>query len=47
MSTWLIASVSVLYLAAGVMLLVEGKHGLALFCLGCTIANAGLLIEAR
>ena len=47
MSTWLIATVSAIYLVAGVSLLVEGKFGLALFCLGCTIANVGLMLAAR
>lgn len=47
MSAWLIALVSAIYAAAGVGLLIEGKPGLALFCLGCTIANVGLMIQAR
>ena len=47
MSAWLIASVSAIYLVAGISLLYEGKVGLALFCLGCVIANVGLAITAR
>ena len=47
MSAWLLASVSLLYALAGVGLMVEGKPGMALFCLGCTVANVGLMIQAR
>ena len=47
MSSWLIGSVSAIYAIASVSLLVEGKVGLSLFCLGCVIANIGLMIQAR
>lgn len=47
MSVWLIASVSVIYLVAGCSLLGEGKLGLSVFCFGCTLANAGLIMAAR
>ena len=47
MSSWLLVAVSALYLIAGVSLLIEGKTGLSLFCLGCVMANLGLMIAAR
>ena len=47
MSAWLLGSVSLLYALAGVALVVEGKYGLALFAIGCVIANVGLMIQAR
>lgn len=47
MSSWLIGSVSLIYAVASVSLALEAKYGLALFCLGCVIANVGLLMTAR
>ena len=47
MSAWLLASVSLLYALAGIALIAEGKYGLALFAIGCVIANVGLMIQAR
>lgn len=47
MSAWLIGTVSVIYLGASITLAYEGKPGLALFCIGCVIANVGLLMTAR
>lgn len=47
MSAWLLALVSVIYLVAGAGFVFEQKWGLALFCLGCVVANAGLLLTAR
>ena len=47
MSSWLIGLVSVIYAVASVGLVIEGKYGLALFALGCVIANLGLILAAR
>ena len=47
MSGWLIGLIAVEYLAIGVWFVVEGKYGLALFAVGCTIANVGLILAAR
>ena len=47
MSSWLIGLVSVIYAVASVSLLLEGKGGLALFCVGCVLANLGLILAAR
>ena len=47
MSAWLLAAVSILYFGAGVSAALAAKPGLALFCFGCVIANAGLVLIAR
>ena len=47
MSSWLIGTVAVLYLIAAGSLLAEGKYGLALFAIGCTVANVGLMLTAK
>lgn len=47
MSVWLIALVSLIYLLAGVGFAIEGKYGLALFSVGCVIANCGLILQGR
>ena len=47
MGVWFFLAVSVLYLFAGISLLYEDKVGLALFSLGCVLANIGLAMSAR
>lgn len=44
MGIWLIALVGVIYLVASVDLFIRGETGLGLFCLGCVIANFGLVV---
>ena len=47
MSAWLILTVSLIYLAAGVIAAGKSDYGLVLFCLGCVIANIGIAMMAR
>ena len=47
MSAWLLTVVSLLYFGAGIDAWIDGKLGLALFCAGCVIGNAGLVLIAR
>lgn len=47
MSAWLILTVSLIYLAAGVIAVGQRNYGLLLFCLGCVIANIGIAMMAR
>ena len=47
LSTWLIATVSALYAVAAVDALLDDNYGLMMFCVGCVIANAGIVITAQ
>ena len=47
MASWFIALISAEYLLAALFLAGKGNYGLALFALGCTIANIGLMIASK
>lgn len=47
MSVWLVVLVSAIYAVAGVCAALDAKPGLAMFCLGCVIANIGIVMLGR
>ena len=47
MGLWLIALVAVIYLAAGVSLLIEGKMWLGITCLAWAVGNYAIVMVGR
>ena len=47
MSTWLIASIGVVYLFVAADLIIKGQTGMGIAFLGYALGNVGLYMEAR
>ena len=47
MSTWLIASIGVVYLFVAADLFIKGQTGMGIAFLGYALGNVGLCMEAR
>jgi hypothetical protein len=46
MSTWLIGSISIIYLIVGINFLIKNQYGLGITFIGFFLGNLGLCMEA-